>query len=107
MTRHSRKYAAAHSPRLLKTSTDDRSLHSNTNGSSYTYAERQMLTDGTKKERLGRDAMKVRGRLALKQVRGSSLSPQQNFNACSLCLERARDPRACSEGHIYCQVRPP
>lgn len=24
------------------------------------------------------------------------------FNACSLCLERARTPLACSEGHLFC-----
>jgi hypothetical protein len=24
------------------------------------------------------------------------------FNACSLCLERARIPLACSEGHLFC-----
>lgn len=27
----------------------------------------------------------------------------QNFNACSLCLEIARDPRSCLEGHLFCQ----
>jgi len=24
------------------------------------------------------------------------------FNACSLCLERARTPLACNEGHLFC-----
>ncbi|KAI5478905.1 zinc finger protein, nitric oxide synthase-interacting protein [Pseudohyphozyma bogoriensis] len=56
----------------------------NTNGSNFTHFERQQLGQGSKKERLGRDAMK-------------------NFNACSLCLERARDPRVCGEGHVFCQ----
>lgn len=28
----------------------------------------------------------------------------RNFDACSLCLQRARDPRMCEEGHIFCQV---
>ncbi|KAL8277633.1 hypothetical protein RQP46_009906 [Phenoliferia psychrophenolica] len=43
-----------------------------------------MLGSGSKKERLGRDAMK-------------------NFNCCSLCLDRARDPRVCTDGHVFCQ----
>lgn len=55
----------------------------NTNASSFTYAERQMLGAGTKQSRLGRDSM-------------------LNFDDCALCLERARDGRACTEGHIYC-----
>lgn len=36
-----------------------RHARNNTNASSFTYAERQMLKSGSKKERLGRDAMKV------------------------------------------------
>lgn len=31
----------------------------------------------------------------------------KDFDACSLCLLRARDPRICAEGHVYCQVRAP
>ncbi|KAM0751891.1 hypothetical protein T439DRAFT_325087 [Meredithblackwellia eburnea MCA 4105] len=61
-----------------------RHSRNNTNGSNFTYAERQMIGGGTKKERLGRDAMR-------------------NFNSCSLCLERAREPRACEDGHVFCQ----
>ncbi|SCV70445.1 BQ2448_1839 [Microbotryum intermedium] len=60
-----------------------RHAKNNTNASTFTYAERQMLKDGSKRERLGRDAMK-------------------NFNACSLCLQVARDPKTCDEGHLYC-----
>lgn len=26
----------------------------------------------------------------------------KSFNACALCLERARNPVACSEGHLFC-----
>lgn len=43
-----------------------------------------MLKAGTKRERLGAESMK-------------------SFNACSLCLERAREPRACPAGHVFCQ----
>jgi len=27
----------------------------------------------------------------------------RQFDACSLCLQRARDPMACQRGHIYCR----
>ncbi|GAA6032083.1 hypothetical protein JCM8097_007059 [Rhodosporidiobolus ruineniae] len=55
----------------------------NTSKSYFTYAERQMAESGTKRALLGRDSMK-------------------QFDACSLCLSRAKDPRVCPEGHIYC-----
>lgn len=45
-----------------------------------------MAQGGTKRALLGREAMK-------------------DIDACSLCLQHARDPRVCSEGHLYCQVR--
>ncbi|KAK4046620.1 hypothetical protein OIO90_006490 [Microbotryomycetes sp. JL221] len=63
-----------------------RHAKNNTNGSVFTYAERQMAKDrnGTSRQRLGRDSMK-------------------DYNACSLCLETARDPKACLEGHVFCQ----
>ncbi|GAA5998488.1 uncharacterized protein JCM10292_002731 [Rhodotorula paludigena] len=56
----------------------------NTSRGDFTYAERQMAKGGTQKALLGRDSFK-------------------DFDACSLCLRHARDPRCCSEGHIYCQ----
>ncbi|CAG8483791.1 2739_t:CDS:2 [Paraglomus brasilianum] len=46
----------------------------NTALSFFTYAESQALDYGTKKQRLGRDSMR-------------------NFDACFLCLQRARDPQ--------------
>ena len=27
----------------------------------------------------------------------------KQFDACSLCLQRARDPVACQEGHLFCK----
>src|SRR6185312_6537870 len=27
----------------------------------------------------------------------------RNFDACFLCLQRARDPVCCSQGHLYCK----
>ena len=27
----------------------------------------------------------------------------RQFDACSLCLQRARDPMACPRGHLYCR----
>ncbi|POY73301.1 hypothetical protein BMF94_3635 [Rhodotorula taiwanensis] len=58
----------------------------NTNAASFTYHERQQAKaiSGTQTGILGRDSMK-------------------DFDACSLCLLRARDPRICAEGHVYCQ----
>ena len=27
----------------------------------------------------------------------------RNFDACALCLNRARDPVTCNEGHLFCK----
>jgi hypothetical protein len=27
----------------------------------------------------------------------------RNFDACSLCLQRAREPIACDQGHLFCK----
>lgn len=27
----------------------------------------------------------------------------RNFDACALCLQRARDPIACNHGHLFCK----
>lgn len=56
----------------------------NTSNSVFSYAEYKKLDYGTKKQRLGVDSMKDR-------------------LSCALCLQRARDPVACSEGHLYCK----
>ncbi|KAG0331460.1 hypothetical protein BG004_001655 [Podila humilis] len=56
----------------------------NTARGHFTYAEKQMLEYGTKKQRLGRDSMR-------------------DFDACFLCLQTARDPVCCSEGHLSCK----
>lgn len=55
----------------------------NTASSVFSYAEYKKLDYGTKRQRLGNESMRP-------------------FNACSLCLERARIPLACSEGHLFC-----
>ncbi|KAB5589090.1 Nitric oxide synthase-interacting protein [Ceratobasidium theobromae] len=57
----------------------------NTANSVFSYAEYKKLSDyGTKKQRLGIDSMK-------------------RFDACTLCLQQAREPVACQEGHLYCK----
>ncbi|KAG0271540.1 hypothetical protein BGZ95_000640 [Linnemannia exigua] len=56
----------------------------NTARGHFTYAEMQMLDYGTKKQRLGRDSMR-------------------DYDACFLCLQTARDPVCCPEGHIACK----
>ncbi|GAA94855.1 uncharacterized protein L969DRAFT_90761 [Mixia osmundae IAM 14324] len=45
--------------------------------------ERNIKHYGTQTERLGADSMR-------------------NFDACALCLQRARDPRSCTQGHLFC-----
>jgi len=27
----------------------------------------------------------------------------RQFDACALCLNRAREPLACNEGHLFCK----
>lgn len=56
----------------------------NTSNSVFSYAEYKKLDYGTKKQRLGVDSMKDR-------------------LSCCLCLQKARDPVACNEGHLYCK----
>ncbi|GAA6016201.1 hypothetical protein JCM10207_000430 [Rhodosporidiobolus poonsookiae] len=60
-----------------------RHAKNNTSRAAFTYAERQMVNAGTKKAVLGRESFR-------------------EFDACHLCLARARDPRICSEGHVAC-----
>lgn len=56
----------------------------NTALSFFTKSEFQKLDYGTKRERLGRDSLR-------------------NYDACYLCLETARDPVCCIEGHLSCK----
>ncbi|KAG2123213.1 hypothetical protein BD769DRAFT_1743550 [Suillus cothurnatus] len=56
----------------------------NTASSVFSYAERQKAEYGTKRQRLGNESMR-------------------NFDACSLCLQRAREPIACDQGHLFCR----
>ncbi|PFH51160.1 hypothetical protein AMATHDRAFT_143320 [Amanita thiersii Skay4041] len=56
----------------------------NTASSIFSYAEYKKLDYGTQKKRLGNESMR-------------------NFNACALCLNDAREPLACNEGHLFCK----
>ncbi|KAG2208732.1 uncharacterized protein EV154DRAFT_607914 [Mucor mucedo] len=56
----------------------------NTASSVFTYHESHTLEYGTKRQRLGRDSYK-------------------NYDACFLCLQTARDPVCCGQGHLACQ----
>ncbi|KAH0831227.1 hypothetical protein J3R83DRAFT_13808 [Lanmaoa asiatica] len=64
----------------------DMTKHSknNTASSVFSYAEKQKTEYGTKHQRLGNESMR-------------------NFDACALCLQRARDPIACDHGHLFCK----
>ncbi|KAI8069876.1 hypothetical protein BC940DRAFT_366094 [Gongronella butleri] len=55
----------------------------NTASSVFTYHETKALDYGTKRQRLGRDSFR-------------------NYDACFMCLQTAREPMACSKGHIAC-----
>ncbi|KAK7472332.1 hypothetical protein VKT23_000451 [Stygiomarasmius scandens] len=56
----------------------------NTASSIFSYAEYKKLDYGTRKQRLGNESMR-------------------RFDACALCLNRAREPLACNEGHLFCK----
>ncbi|EIW79613.1 hypothetical protein CONPUDRAFT_125977 [Coniophora puteana RWD-64-598 SS2] len=56
----------------------------NTASSVFSYAEKQKTEYGSKRQRLGNESMR-------------------NFDACALCLQRAREPVACNEGHLFCK----
>ncbi|EIM87209.1 uncharacterized protein STEHIDRAFT_96232 [Stereum hirsutum FP-91666 SS1] len=56
----------------------------NTASSIFSYAEYKKLDYGTKRQRLGNESMR-------------------RFDACALCLNRARDPVACQDGHLFCK----
>ncbi|KAK2460820.1 hypothetical protein APHAL10511_007290 [Amanita phalloides] len=56
----------------------------NTASSIFSYAEYKKLDYGTRRQRLGNESMR-------------------NFDACALCLNHARDPVACNEGHLFCR----
>lgn len=56
----------------------------NTASSIFSYAEYKKLDYGTKRQRLGNESMR-------------------RFDACALCLNRAREPLACTEGHLFCK----
>ncbi|KAG7090545.1 hypothetical protein E1B28_009654 [Marasmius oreades] len=56
----------------------------NTASSIFSYAEYKKLDYGTKRQRLGNESMR-------------------QFDACALCLNKAREPVACNEGHLFCK----
>ncbi|KAL4253251.1 NOSIP family protein [Abortiporus biennis] len=56
----------------------------NTASSIFSYAEYKKLDYGTKRQRLGNESMR-------------------RYDACSLCLQRAREPVACQKGHLFCK----
>ncbi|KAJ3485469.1 hypothetical protein NLI96_g4942 [Meripilus lineatus] len=56
----------------------------NTASSIFSYAEYKKLDYGTKRQRLGNESMR-------------------RFDACALCLQRAREPVCCQKGHLFCK----
>ncbi|KAK0480603.1 hypothetical protein IW261DRAFT_1684498, partial [Armillaria novae-zelandiae] len=56
----------------------------NTASSIFSYAEYKKLDYGTKRQRLGNESMR-------------------RFDSCALCLNSAREPLSCNEGHLFCK----
>ncbi|EPT01926.1 hypothetical protein FOMPIDRAFT_141736 [Fomitopsis schrenkii] len=56
----------------------------NTASSIFSYAEYKKLDYGTRRQRLGNESMR-------------------RFDACTLCLQRAREPVTCQKGHLFCK----
>ncbi|KAF7327544.1 RING-type domain-containing protein [Mycena kentingensis (nom. inval.)] len=63
-----------------------RHAKNSTASSVFSYAERQTAAAfyGTRKKRLGNESMRA-------------------FDACSLCLQTAREPVSCKAGHLFCK----
>lgn len=72
----------------------------NTASSVFSYAERQKAEYGTKRVRLLR-SLNSPTKLSRQQRLGNE--SMRNFDACALCLQRAREPTACDEGHLFCK----
>lgn len=72
----------------------------NTASSVFSYAERQKAEYGTKRVRLLR-SLNPPTELSRQQRLGNE--SMRNFDACALCLQRAREPTACDEGHLFCK----
>ena len=75
----------------------------NTASSIFSYAERKRLDYGTKGVRHlpPRSTLVLITRSCLQQRLGNE--SMRRFDACALCLQRARDPVACQEGHLFCK----
>ncbi|KAG9299930.1 hypothetical protein G9A89_009658 [Geosiphon pyriformis] len=69
----------------------------NTALSFFTYAEGQALDYGTKKVPSGLDLIDLYSQQRLGR------DSMREFDACYLCLQRARSPVCCSQGHLYCK----
>ncbi|KAI5115445.1 hypothetical protein M0805_006759, partial [Coniferiporia weirii] len=56
----------------------------NTASSIFSYHEYKRLNYGTQRQRLGHESMR-------------------QYDACTLCLQKARDPVLCNDGHLFCK----
>jgi nitric oxide synthase-interacting protein len=76
----------------------------NTASSIFSYAEYKKLDYGTKRVRRCACCSTRTGsrtRVALQQRLGNE--SMRRFDCCALCLQRAREPLACKEGHLFCK----
>ncbi|KNZ79284.1 Nitric oxide synthase-interacting like protein [Termitomyces sp. J132] len=72
----------------------------NTASSIFSYAEYKKLDYGTKRVCFTVGAAK-HGAYPNQQRLGNE--SMRRFDACALCLNRAREPVACGEGHLFCK----
>ncbi|KAH8112919.1 hypothetical protein DFH11DRAFT_1857693 [Phellopilus nigrolimitatus] len=56
----------------------------NTASSIFSYHEYKRLNYGTQRQRLGHESMR-------------------QYDACALCLQKARNPVSCNDGHLFCK----
>ncbi len=74
----------------------------NTASSIFSYAERKKLDYGTKGDRMFAVLFTLPQWSSVRQQRLENES-MRRFDACALCLQRARDPVACQGGHLFCK----
>jgi nitric oxide synthase-interacting protein len=74
----------------------------NTANSVFSYAEYKKLDYGTRKvHTLPTSRNQSSAEPSLQQRLGNE--SMRRFDCCALCLQRAREPLACNEGHLFCK----
>ena len=79
----------------------------NTASSIFSYAEYKKLDYGTKRVRVLCSSLVPHLQASLTETGHGQQrlgnESMRRFDACALCLQRARDPVACQKGHLFCR----